>query len=139
MSQLPPPTSSPPVGSNDGSVLVTPKPRCPADRALMTNEVYPWQPGLKHYFGCQPTITSGSNFTEGCHAQILMPVMEIDVAGSAEQNGYFCAVTLTELNSWLGTLTATKESPAWLKSERTVHRRNAAWDIMMPRSGCRDP
>lgn len=55
MSQLPPPTSSPPVGSNDGSVLVTPKPRCPADRALMTNEVYPWQPGLKHYFGCQPS------------------------------------------------------------------------------------
>ena len=30
-------------------------PCCPADRALMTNEIYPWQPGLKHYFGCQPS------------------------------------------------------------------------------------
>lgn len=30
-------------------------PCCPADRPLMTNEIYPWQPVLKHYFGCQPS------------------------------------------------------------------------------------
>lgn len=72
-----------------------------------------------------------SNFTEGCHTQIPMPVMEIDVAGSAEQNGYFCAVPLTQLNSWLCALTATKESPAWLKSKRAEHKTNAAWDISM--------
>lgn len=34
---------------------VTPKPCCPADRALMTNGAYPWQPGLRHCSGCQPS------------------------------------------------------------------------------------
>lgn len=50
-----PPLHQEPVWSNNDSVLVTPKPRCPADRVLMTSEVNPWQPGLKHYFGCQPS------------------------------------------------------------------------------------
>lgn len=50
-----PPLHQETVGSNDDSVLVTPKPRCPADRVLMTSEVNPWQPGLTHYFGCQPS------------------------------------------------------------------------------------
>lgn len=65
-----------------------------------------------------------------------MPVMEIDVAGSAEQNGYFCAVPVTQLNSCLCALTATEESPEWLKSETAVNKRNAAWVIVMPPSGC---
>jgi len=79
-----------------------------------------------------PTITSCSNSAEGYHGQIPVPVVEIDVAGSAEQNSYFCAVPVTQLNSWPCTLTATEESPAWLKSERAVHQRNAAWVIVMP-------
>lgn len=68
-----------------------------------------------------------------------MPVMEIDVAESIEQNSYFCAVPVTEMNSWLCTLTTTKEFPAWLKSETALHNRNAVWVIVMPRSGCQDP
>lgn len=51
-----PPLHQEPEGSNDGSVLVTPKPLLSRrEGRLMTNEVYPWQPGLKHYFGCQPS------------------------------------------------------------------------------------
>lgn len=57
--------------------------------------------------------------------------MEIDAAGSVEQNSYFCAVPVTEMNSWLCALT-TKEFPAWLKSETALHNRNAVWVIVMP-------
>lgn len=67
-----------------------------------------------------PTITSCSNFAEGCHAQTPVPVMEVDVAGSAEQNGYFCAALVTQLSSWFCALTATEGSPAWFVSERTM-------------------
>lgn len=86
-----------------------------------------------------PTIISCGNFTEGCHAQIPVPVMEIDVAESAEQNVYFCAIPVTQLNSWLCALTATEESPAWLKSERAEHKRSVVWVFVMPQSGCQDP
>lgn len=82
-------------------------------------------------------ITSCSNYTEGSHSQIPVPVVEIDVAESAVQNGYFCA--LTQLNSWPCALTATKESPTWLKGERAVHKSCVAWDITMTRSSCQNP
>lgn len=68
-----------------------------------------------------PTIMSCSDFAEGCHAQTPVLLMEVDVAGSAEENGYFCAATVTQLNSCFCALTATKGSPAWLMSERAVN------------------
>lgn len=49
-----------------------------------------------------------------------MPVMEIDVAGSIEQNGYFCAVPLTQTNSWLCAPTTTEEFPAWFKIQASL-------------------
>lgn len=68
-----------------------------------------------------PTITSCSSFAEGCHAQTPVPVMEVDVAGSAEQNGYFCAATVRQLNSCFCAVTASEGSPAWIMSERAVN------------------
>lgn len=117
VSQLPPLTPFPPGTSEE---LPHQKPCCPADRALMTDGIYPWQPGLRHYSGANHHIMQ--QFCRGVSCPDPSACYG-GGCGSAEQNGYFCAATVRQLNSCFCALTATEGSPAWIMSERAVNNK----------------